>query len=121
MCPRNTGALVTLIALLACSAASAKETESKSQARPFLGVLVGPAESGEVGVLVREVTPGSPAAKAGLKTGDRISKIEDQEVKDVESFLQTIAARRPGDKLTFHVFRAGQEQNIKVTLGQRSG
>jgi serine protease Do len=85
-------------------------------ARPYLGVAITPAENG---VAVREVTPDSPAAKAGLKSGDQIRKVDDADVKDPDNFLQTVASKKPGDKLSLHVTRDGQEQTITVTLGER--
>jgi len=89
--------------------------------RGFLGVLVGPAEEGGTGVVVREVTPASPAAKAGLKKGDRIVKLGDQEVSDVEKFLRTVASKKPGDKLTLVVRRDGKEQSLTATLAEPTG
>lgn len=50
------------------------------------------------GVLVRQVRPDSPAAKAGVRPGDVIAQLEFSEVKDVESF-HTIVAKLPKGKL----------------------
>jgi serine protease Do len=87
--------------------------------RGFLGVLVSLAEEGQNGVLVREVTPDSPAAKAGLKAGDRVIKIGDEEVRDVEKFMRTVAAKKPGDQLLLGILRDGKERNLTATLGDR--
>lgn len=119
--PRHTVSGVLLVLLLFSSAGWAQEGKAEKAAHPYLGILVSPAEGGESGIVVREVTADSPAAKAGLKSGDRIIKIEDQEVQDVERFLKTVASKKPGDKLTLRVVRAGQEQNITATLGERPG
>jgi S1-C subfamily serine protease len=88
--------------------------------RGYLGILVGPAEEGSAGVLVREVTADSPAAKAGLKSGDRVVKLGDEDVADVEKFLRSVAAKKPGDRLVFGVLRDGKEQRLTVTLGERA-
>jgi S1-C subfamily serine protease len=108
-----------ILVLLLAPSGWAQEAKQKSQPRAYLGILVGPAGGGEQGVLVREVTPDSPAAQAGLKSGDHIIKIGDEEVKGVDDFLQRIASRKAGEKLTLQVRRGDQEQKIMVTLGER--
>lgn len=87
--------------------------------RSYLGISVAPVEEGGAGILVGEVTPDGPAAKSGLKKGDRVVKLGDEEVRDVEKFLRAIAARKPGDKLKLGVLRDGKEQSLTVTLGER--
>jgi serine protease Do len=109
-----------LIVLLASASGWAQEAKGERSERAYLGVAVGPAEGGERGVLIQEVTSDSPAAKAGLKSGDRVVKMDDQDVQDVKKFLQAVASRKPGDKLTLRVLRAGQEQAVAVTLGERT-
>src|SRR6476646_5849553 len=74
--------------------------------RGFLGVTVAPAD-GERGVIIKDVTADSPAAKAGLKVGDRVVKVGDQDVKDAEAFVKTVSSRKPGDKLALTVQRDG--------------
>lgn len=88
--------------------------------RGYLGILVSPAEDGGAGVVVREVTADSPAAKAGLKSGDRLVKLGDEDVADVEQFLRAVAAKKPGDRLVLGVLRDGKEQRLTVTLGERA-
>ena len=72
------------------------------------------------GATVREVTPDSPAAKAGLKPGDVVIKVGDTDVKDPEDLTAVVARHAPGEQLTFHVMREGMEQEFTVTLGQRT-
>jgi S1-C subfamily serine protease len=109
---------LALALFLASSAAWAQDARADRTARAFLGVLVGPAQGGENGVLIREVTADSPAAKSGLKSGDRVVKVDDQDVQDVENFLQTIGSKKPGDRLTLRLVRDGQEQTVTATLGE---
>jgi S1-C subfamily serine protease len=85
----------------------------------YLGVLVSPAEEGGKGIVVREVTPESPAARSGLKKGDRVVKLDDEPVSDAEKFSKAIASRKPGDKLRLGVVRDGKEQSLTVTLAER--
>ncbi|HEV3146795.1 MAG TPA: PDZ domain-containing protein, partial [Gemmataceae bacterium] len=86
----------------------------------YLGVMLNPeAQPGANGIEVMQVMPDSPAAKVGLQNGDRITKVGDKQVTDVNQFLQTIGSHKPGDKFTVVVMRGGKEQNIAVTVGQR--
>src|SRR5262249_18568492 len=85
----------------------------------YLGVIVGPAEEGGNGILVLDVTPDSPAAQSGLKKGDKIVKLDDKEVPNVEQFLRAVAGKKPGDKINLGILRDGKEQNLGVTLGER--
>jgi len=115
---RATWSGVVLVLVLVSANGLAQDATPTSQAKPFLGVAINPVDNGG-GIAVREVTPDSPAAKAGLKTGDRVLKIGDQEVKGVEQFLETVAAKKPGDQLTLQIRRAGKEQDLTVTLATR--
>jgi serine protease Do len=88
--------------------------------RAFLGVTVEAAREGERGgAVVREVTPDSPAAQAGLKAGDAIVKVGDKDVRDPDDLVAAVARHKPGEKLNFHVVREGQERDLSVTLGER--
>jgi len=93
---------------------------ARSQQRVFLGVAVEPGteDTKHAGVPVRSVLPDSPAAKAGIKEGDLISKVAGTEVKDFDSLLAVLRKHRPGEQLSFHVMRDGQEKDLNVTLGQ---
>jgi serine protease Do len=92
-----------------------------SQDRPqgYLGVTVSAGEGGEAGAVINEVVPDGPAAKAGLKTGDRVVKVGEQDVKDVEAFQKAVAAHEPGEKLAFTVVRAGKNETATATLAER--
>jgi S1-C subfamily serine protease len=85
------------------------------QSRPYIGVAVAPADRG---IMVQNVTPDSPAAKAGLNNGDRILKVDDQDVSDAQRFIQTVAAKKAGDQVKMHVQSNNQEKDITITLGE---
>jgi len=112
------GGLLAVL-LLAAPPAGAQDGNPKSSARGYLGVMVAPTENADRGVVVRDIAPGSPAASSGLKNGDRITKIGDEEVRDVKSFMQSVAAKKPGEKLNLRVQRNDKEQTVSVTLAQR--
>ncbi|WP_418958981.1 S1C family serine protease [Streptomyces tritici] len=63
------------------------------------------------------VTPGGPAAKAGIRPGDVITKVDGQRVHNGEELIVKIRAHRPGDRLTLTVVRGGDEQTRTLTLG----
>ncbi|MDO8539701.1 MAG: DegQ family serine endoprotease [Opitutaceae bacterium] len=71
------------------------------------------------GALVADVQPDSPAAKAGLKTGDVITAVNDQPVEDSHRLSFTIGAVAPGTKLDLDVLRDGDSKKLKVTAGER--
>jgi len=74
------------------------------------------------GVLVRQVEPDSPAAKAELRAGDLIVAVDGQEVVHMNYTLSRILADYgPGDKVTLTVRRNDQELKLDVMLGSKEG
>ena len=66
------------------------------------------------GILIARMFRGSPAHKAGLKPGDLILKIDGQAVSEINKARLLIFSRRPGDNLTFRVWRDGRELEFQV-------
>ena len=71
------------------------------------------------GVYVSYVQPDSAAEKAGIKTYDRIVKVDDEEVSSASDLTNIILKHKKGDKVKITVERDGKEQTIDVTLGER--
>ncbi|MFD9031523.1 S1C family serine protease [Streptomyces sp. NPDC059567] len=67
------------------------------------------------------VTPGGPAAKAGVRPGDVITKVDGQRVHSGEELIVKIRAHRPGDRLELTLMRGGKEQTKTLTLGSSQG
>ncbi|WP_432123285.1 S1C family serine protease [Streptomyces sp. S1] len=67
------------------------------------------------------VTPGGPAAKAGLRPGDVITKVDGQRVHNGEELIVKIRAHRPGDRLELTLSRDGKELTKTLTLGSSQG
>ncbi|WP_433341201.1 S1C family serine protease [Streptomyces sp. CA-253872] len=67
------------------------------------------------------VTPGGPAAKAGLKSGDTITKFDDTIIDSGPTLIGEIWTHQPGDKVKITYKRDGSERTTEVTLGQRKG
>jgi S1-C subfamily serine protease len=89
--------------------------------RASLGIMVEAIPPGATtsGIVVREVPPDSPAAKAGVKAGDVIVKVGDKSINDFDALANTLAQHKPGDKLSLTVKRDGQDKTLNVTLGER--
>src|SRR5258708_11640006 len=89
--------------------------------RPYLGIQAEPTsdKSDRTGVLVHGATPGSPADKAGIKSGDEIIKVDDRNVKDFDDLINMLENHKAGDKLNLLIRRDGKEQKLIATLGER--
>jgi putative serine protease PepD len=83
----------------------------------YLGVSTGTASGDTAGAQVAEVVQGSPAAEAGLRQGDIITALGEEEIASTEDLVAAIAAREPGETVTLEVERDGQKTAVKVTLG----
>jgi putative serine protease PepD len=88
----------------------------KTVKHAFLGVGVATASNG---VKVTDVQTGTPAASAGLKTGDVITAFDGTAVKDSTALRAAIAEHAPGDKVKVTVLRAGATHTVSVALGNR--
>ncbi|MGW0497873.1 S1C family serine protease [Streptomyces sp. NPDC003007] len=67
------------------------------------------------------VEPGGPAAKAGLKSGDVITKLDDRVIDSGPTLIGEIWTHQPGDKVTITYERGGKQHTVDVTLGSRVG
>ncbi len=72
------------------------------------------------GVIIAEVTPGSPADQAGLKVGDAITAVDGKEIKSGDELVSEIAGRKPGSKSKLTYLRNGKEGTTTVTIADRS-
>jgi serine protease Do len=70
------------------------------------------------GALVREVTRGQPAAKAGIQPGDVIVEFNSKPIKNRDELVATVVNTRPGATVPVKVMRDKQEQTINVTVGE---
>ncbi|MGV9289818.1 S1C family serine protease [Streptomyces sp. NPDC003719] len=67
------------------------------------------------------VEPGGPAAAAGLKPGDVITKLDDTVIDSGPTLIGEIWTHKPGDKVTVTYERGGKQQTAELTLGSKTG
>ncbi len=98
-------------------------------ARPWVGVVYG----GEVdaatskaynlgvdhGVVVRQVEPGSPAAKAGIQGGDIITGVNTDRIDSWNDFVRDIATRKIGERVALSLIRNHSSMHVSVDLAER--
>ncbi len=70
------------------------------------------------GALVSQVSPGSPAAAAGLQAGDVIQRIDGQPTVQAGALSARIAQAVPGDRIALGLWRQGKALDLTVTLGR---
>ena len=71
------------------------------------------------GVKVAQVTPGSPAAAAGIREGDVLLAIDAQRLQGLADLSAALKAHQPGDTVKVTLQRAGQELQLTATLVAR--
>jgi S1-C subfamily serine protease len=100
-------------------------TTAKSDAQPrtggfrvYLGTIPNYADSNN-GLVLDGVRDDSPAAKAGLKAGDRIIKIATREVKNVYDYTYALGEMKAGQEYTVELMRGTEKLTLKVIPIQR--
>ena len=95
--------------------------------RGWLGVQIQPITSDiadslglkkAVGAMVDEPQSGSPAAKAGIESGDVITAVNETQVKDARDLARTIGTMAPDTSIKLDIVRKGEPRSIMVTLAQ---
>jgi len=74
------------------------------------------------GVMVNSVVPGSPAERAGLRTRDVITRLDDTPIEaekeeDLGAFQRSVAAREPGQVVQALLVRDGETREVRITIG----
>jgi serine protease Do len=73
------------------------------------------------GALVTDVGPNTPAAKAGLVSGDVITAINDKQISGADNLRVTVSQLRPGSAATVKFIRNRVEKSVVATLGELPG
>lgn len=83
---------------------------------PWIGIQVDPIEN-TAAVVVTEVVQDSPAAQAGIRTGDVVNAIDRVGIGASESIWSLVGRHRPGEPVDFGLTRNGFDRTITVTTG----
>jgi S1-C subfamily serine protease len=110
---------------------------------PYLGITMATLDESlartfrfpvDMGVIVQEVRPGSPAARAGLKGGDTrvvvngqsymlggdvITKAAGRQIESADELQNIVSSKKPGDSLRLELRRDNETKTVMVTLGRR--
>ena len=81
----------------------------------FLGVVT---EQTEQGAKINQVSDESPAAKAGLKEGDIITKVNDIKIDGPASLYDAVGKSKPEDKVTISYIRSGKTNTLVASLAK---
>jgi serine protease Do len=94
--------------------------------RGWLGVQIQPVTAGIAdslglkkaeGAMVDEPQNGSPAAKAGIQSGDVITAVNGTAVKDARDLARTIGTMAPDSTVKLDILRNGESKSVSLTLG----
>ncbi len=101
--------------------------ETGKVARGYIGVQIQPVTddlasglglTDAQGALIAQVQADTPASKAGLKSGDVVSKLNGETVKDARDLSRRIGMMKPGSSVALVVIRDGKPMNVDVKLEQ---
>ncbi|MFF5424338.1 MULTISPECIES: S1C family serine protease [unclassified Streptomyces] len=95
-----------------------KVTDSGRAALNISGRTVLSDDYDPAGVAVVEAPADGAAGAAGLRPGDVITRIGDDEITTITSLAEALASRRPGEKVTVTYVRGAQTRRAEVTLGE---
>jgi serine protease Do len=102
--------------------------ENGSVTRGYIGVQMQPVtkEIAEAiglkepkGALVAEALQDSPAAKAGIHTGDTIVAVDGAPIKEAKDLSKTIANVQPGKTISLTLYRNGKERTVNLEVGRQ--
>ena len=100
--------------------ASANNTTQTVPGGGFLGLEVESIPSGGFGLTVVQVTPDSPAWKAGFRNGDKVIGVSGQAVSTTDAFAEQLSRFAPGAPVKFLVDRRGKTANLVAVLQDRA-
>jgi serine protease Do len=85
--------------------------------KPFLGVT---SEKADDGVKITDIAKGSAADKAGLKTGDVITKVGNKKINNPEDLMDAVSNQKPKDNIAIYYKRNGKTSQANALLGDRT-
>jgi S1-C subfamily serine protease len=85
----------------------------------YLGVGLADRTDGGQGAVITEVQPGSPAAEAGILTGDVVIAVDDSVIEGSLGLIAAIRDRQPGDAVAIEILRDGEQIRVETVLVSR--
>ena len=82
----------------------------------YLGVVI---QNVPNGAQVSRVRAGTPAAKAGLRAGDVITRVGGTRIGNADELTSAVAGKKPGDSVTVTYVRKGATKAVMLKLGTR--
>jgi len=73
----------------------------------------------QAGVVVADVLKKGPAAEAGIKVGDRIVKVNNEDITSTSHLINYVALQAPNSTIQVEVVRGEQKVNVAVKVGER--
>ncbi|MBZ2175671.1 trypsin-like peptidase domain-containing protein [Schnuerera sp. xch1] len=73
-------------------------------------------ESVDSGIIVLEISSGSPADKAGLRSGDVITEIDNRDVDSMNQLKRILYNYKQGDEVTINIVRNGEQLSIDIVF-----
>lgn len=93
-------------------------TQPQQGRRVMLGTVPDFTDTGP-GVRIDDVVEGSPAEQAGLRAGDRLHAIDDDQISDLRGYAQLLRQLEPGAEVVVKIERDGKTLSIRVKLVAR--
>jgi S1-C subfamily serine protease len=87
--------------------------------RVYLGTIPDYAQEGIEGVKLSGVSAIGPAAKAGLRAGDIITKLAGKEIKNIYDYTFIMGVLKIGQETDMEIMRDGKKEALKITPGSR--
>lgn len=97
---------------------SDRDRQGAREPRGGLGVALA-TDPAANGVRIVRVMPGSPAAEAGIQTGDVIMQIDGTNVRNPQELIRAVVRKEPGERVNLTLSRNGQRQQITAQLSER--
>ncbi len=95
-------------------------TKKSTSFKVYVGGVPDYGYDGE-GLKISDVTPGSPAAKAGLLAEDIIVKFGELQIKNIYDYTNALSSLHPGDKIIALIKRGKNTIEVPIELGSRAG
>ncbi|MFH1747594.1 MAG: M20/M25/M40 family metallo-hydrolase [Planctomycetota bacterium] len=95
--------------------AESDEPPSRSSIRVRLGIVPDMADDDKPGMLVETVLDGGSAKLGGILEGDRILKINDEDIRDIYAYMRAVQNYKPGETADVLVERKGEKLTLKIT------